>query len=296
MIADWLAAARRELPLGRDESARFVPWVVALLVYVAGLGGVGLLVVAHTLRASGHALATAATLEVPADASNARLATVVALLRQTPGIQSVRLLEPAETARLLEPWFGPAVPLDQLPVPRLIDLRIDPDGKVDLATLRQQLASVAPNSRLDDHLLWPPGMPAAAHRVEGILAASIAMALLMIAASAAFAARAPLVSDRSVPGLLHALGARDADIARGFALRSLWQGLLGGVIGALAALFTIIALRSAGSIVQLPAPVDMDGVSDWRVWAILGGVAPAAGLIAMASAWAAVLHRLHLMP
>jgi cell division transport system permease protein len=296
MIADRLVAARRDLPLGRDQSARFLPWVVALLVYVTGLGGVGLFVLDHTLRASEQALATTATLQLPADASSARLATVLALLRQTPGIRSVRLLEPAETARLLEPWLGPAVPLDELPVPRLIDLRIDPKGGTDIAALRQQLAAVAPNSRLDDHLPWPPGMHAAVRRIEGILAASITVALLLIAVSAVFPVRTALMADRSVTQLLHVLGATDADIARGFAIRSLRLGLVGGVIGAVAALFTILALRGAGSIVQLPAPGEVNGVEDWRIWAVLSGAVPAAGLIAMTSAWAAVRRRLHLMP
>ncbi|MGC2413221.1 MAG: hypothetical protein WA459_11070 [Stellaceae bacterium] len=296
MTADRLAAARRGLPLGRDQSARFLPWIIALLVYVAGMGGVGLLVLDHTLRAAEQTLATTATLQIPADASDARLATVLALLRQTPGIQSVHLLEPAETARLLEPWLGPAVPLDELPVPRLIDLRIDPNGGADIAALRLQLASVAPNSRLDDHLPWPRGMHAAARRIEGILAASITVALLLIAVSAVFAVRTTLMADRSVAQLLHLLGAADAVIARLFATRSLRLGLLGGVIGAVAALFTILALRGAGSMVQLPAPGDLRGADDWRVFAILGGVVPAAGLIAMASAWVAVRRRFALMP
>jgi cell division transport system permease protein len=296
MIGYRRGVAQRALPTGPDQSGRFLPWVFALLVYVAGLGGVGLIVLDDTLRASEHALATTLTLQVPADSSNARLETVLALLRQTPGIVSVHLLEPAETARLLEPWFGPSVPLDELPVPRLIDLRTDPDGRADLGSLRRQLASVVPDARLDDHRPWPRGMRAAARRIEGILAACITVALLLIAVSAVFAVRTALMGDRSVVELLHMLGAADSDIARGFAIRSLRLGLLGGVIGAVAALLTIVALSGAGSIVQLPAPIAANGVADWRVWAALTGAALAAGLIAMASARVAVLRRLAGMP
>ncbi len=268
---------------------------MALLVYLAGLSAVGLIVLDDTLLASEHALATTMTLQVPAEASNARLETVLALLRQTRGIGSVHLLEPAETARLLEPWLGP-VPLDELPVPRLVDLRIDPTGGIDLAALRQQLASVVPDARLDDHRRWPQGMHAAMRRIESLLAASITVASLLIAASAMFAVRAALIVDRSAIKLLHVLGAADSDIARGCAVRSLRLGLLAGVIGAVAALFTILALGGADSIVQLPPPIASYGLGDWRVWGILTGVVPVAGLIAMASAWAAVLRRLAGMP
>ncbi len=301
MIAYWFTNARRELPLGPDQSGRLLPWVFALLVYVAGLGGAGLIVLDDSLLASEQALATTLTLQVPAEASNARIETVLALLRQTPGIVSVHLLEPAETARLLEPWLGPSVPLDELPVPRLIDLRIDPKGRTDVAALRQQLAGLVPDARLDDHLPWPQGMHAAARRIEGILAASVAMALLLVAASTVVAVRTVLMAHRSVSELLHVLGAADSDIARGLAIRSLRLGLLGGVIGAVAVLLTILALSGTASVVQLPAPIAVNGaaangIADWRVWAVLIGAVPAAGLIAMASAWVAVLRRLAGMP
>ena len=64
--------------------------------------------------------------------------TVLALLRQTPGFASVRSLEPAETARLLEPWLGASAKIDELPVPRLVDLQLGRDGTPDIAALRRQ--------------------------------------------------------------------------------------------------------------------------------------------------------------
>jgi cell division transport system permease protein len=296
MIGYRFPGARRGLLLGPDKGARFLPWVLALMVYVAGLGGAGLIVANDTLHDSGQALATTLTLQVPAETSKARIETVLALLRQTAGITSVHLLEPAETARLLEPWLGPAVPIDELPAPRLIDLRSDPGGGPDLAALRIQLATVVPEARLDDQPPWPKGMRGAAHRIEGILAAGIVVAVLLVAASAAFAVRAAFSADRSTAELLHVLGAADSAIARPLAIRALWLGLLGGVIGAVAVLLTIVVIGDAGSLLQLRTPSTAGGIADWRVWVVLIGAALAAGLIAMASTWAAIMRRLALMP
>jgi cell division transport system permease protein len=296
MIGFRFGGARRDLPLGHDEAARFLPWVVALMVYVAGLGGIGLIALDGSVRGAERSLATSLTLQVPADTSKARMETVLALLRQTKGIQSANLLDPKEIARLLEPWLGPNVPLDELPAPRLIDLPIDPAGPPDLATLRHQLASVAPEARLDDHRPWLAGQRAAAHRVEGVLALVIALALVLIALSTVFAVRAALRAERSVVELVHLLGAAEAAIARRFTTRSLALGLAGGIIGAAAALLTLAALGGTGSVVQLAAPPNAAGIADWRVWGGLTGVVLAAGLIAMASARLTVRRWLAAMP
>src|SRR5437588_8554559 len=90
------------------------------------------------------------TLQLPADTSAARTEMALAVLRQTPGIAAARLIDPAETKRLLEPWLGPSVPLDQLPLPRLVDLQIARDAAIDFAALRQKLTSVAPGAQLEE--------------------------------------------------------------------------------------------------------------------------------------------------
>jgi cell division transport system permease protein len=306
MIGKVFAIARRvgwaphDLPLRRDPAWRFLPWVMALMVYVAALSGIGLILLHATLRAAERSLAATLTLQVPAEASNARLETILALLKQTKGVESVHALEPAETARLLEPWLGPTVSLDELPVPRLIDLRVDPGAPPDLPALRRQLASVLPEARLDDHRPGLDGMRAAARWSEIVLAVAIAAALLLIAASAVFAARTGLLVQRSAVEVLHLFGAADADIAARFATRYLGLGLLGGAVGGVAAVLTILALGGVGPLVQLAAPLSATeaggSIADWQSWAVLGVAILAAGLIAMASARLTVLRWLARLP
>ena len=92
MIGFRFAGALRELPLGPDRSARFLPWVFALAVCLAGLGGAGLAALDGKVRDADQLLAATLTLQVPAGASDARLETVLALVRQTTGIAAVHLL------------------------------------------------------------------------------------------------------------------------------------------------------------------------------------------------------------
>ena len=78
MIGYRIGFRSRALPLGPDQSARFLPWLFAFLIYVAGLAGLGLVVFQGSLRASEDALATTMTLQVPVDVTEARLETVLA--------------------------------------------------------------------------------------------------------------------------------------------------------------------------------------------------------------------------
>ena len=288
--------ARRDLTVGEDRAVSFLPWVVALMVYLAGLAGTGLVVLGDSVAGAERSLAGTETLQIPPDVSKARLETILAVLRQTRGVISVRLLEPKETARLLQPWFGASVTLDELPVPRLIDVRVDPDGAPDFAGLRQHLASVAPQLRLDDHRTWLTGMRAAARRIERMLAALLAAVLVLIALSAMFTARMFVAAHRPALEVLVLLGAADRDIVRPLTMRSLRLALLGAGVGSAAGLITIVALGEAGAVIELAAPVARAGPLDWRLWGVPAAIVPVAGLIAMASARATMLRRLADMP
>ncbi len=200
----------------------------------------------------------------------------------------MHLLTPAETAHLLEPWLGPSVPFADLPMPRLVDLRTDPAKTIDLATLRKHLASVVPGARLDEHRAWLQGLHAAALRLDLILAAGLAVALALVATSAAATTRSALIAHHSLIDLVLLLGAADSAIASPFAVRALRLGLLGGVIGSAVLALTIAALGNVAGIVEPAVPIAGTGVADWRLWAILIGLVVAAGLIATASSWLTV--------
>jgi cell division transport system permease protein len=49
---------------------------------------------------------------------------VSALARATQGIDDIKVYSKAESEKLLEPWLGTSLDITELPVPRLIELRI----------------------------------------------------------------------------------------------------------------------------------------------------------------------------
>jgi cell division transport system permease protein len=294
MTGSRTASAALPLRRGGAGGALLLFWAFSLMVYVAGLGGVGLLVISHSEAAWRRTFATTMTLEVPADTSPARLATVLALLKQTRGVTVVRLLTTPEEARLLVPWLGPGAQLDGLPLPRLIDLRSDAPGSIDLAGLRAKLASLVPDAQLDDHAQWLGDLQRAARRLQLVVVAGIAAALLAIAPTAIFAAGGAFAADEAVLRLAYRLGATDHVMLRPFVLAAYRLGLSGGALGGLAVIATLAALDRTPLLQH--SLVAMIGPADWRPWAIVAAIALSAGLIAAAAARASIARRLAIWP
>jgi cell division transport system permease protein len=298
MIASLLLPRqfRLDLPLRRDASGRFLPWIIALMVYLAAVGGVALIWLGDTLNQWNASLTSELTLQFPADASTARIDTALGALRQTKGVVWAYLLAPDETAKLLEPWIGNTIPINSLPLPRLVDVRVDPHVAIDYPTLRQQLDSIIPGSQLDNNRTWLAGVREFALRVEGVITAGVIVVTALIVAIVIFTARIGLAIHRSVIELLHLLGAQDAYIARQFQVHALDLGLRGGVIGGIAAAATVVVLGPAGHIFALPMPIGTYGIFDWRLWVLLIATCLAAGAVAMITARITVLRQLARMP
>ena len=236
-----------DLPLGEDGSGRYIPWIVALMVYLAALAIAGGLVTARTVDLWGAGIENTMTVEiVPAldsDAeTDARVRSALELLRTTAGVQSATPIPPSAVADLLSPWLGGGDLPPDLPVPRLIDVRLEPGTRLDVAALAAQIEALVPGAYLDDHRLWRERLAALGRSV--IAAAVLVVALVGIAASATvvFATQAGLAIHREVIKLLHLIGARESYIARQFQRHFLALAFKGGVIGTAFGAVTLLAL------------------------------------------------------
>jgi cell division transport system permease protein len=169
-------------------------------------------------------------LSAPEDQIDLQTTAVLEVLTTTPGIASARALTDDEQRALLEPWFGPDLPVDALPLPRLIELTEDGAG-YDGEGLRQRLAAEAPGAVLDDHSRWrrPLAVAAARLRLLGLL--SIGLIAAATAAMITLAANAALAANAQVIRVLRLVGARDAYIARAFVRRFTLRALSGAAIG-----------------------------------------------------------------
>ncbi len=232
---------RNETPMipKNSISGRALVAVVAIMTFLASLTTGAVMLVRASASEWQSDVAREVTIQVrpaPGRDLDAATATAAGIARAFPGIAEVRPYSKEESARLLEPWLGTGLTLDELPVPRLIVAKLAPDAAPDLAQLRKIVGEQVPGASLDDHRGWIDRMGTMAATA---VAAGIGILVLMFAAtmlSVAFATRGAMAANRPVIEVLHFVGAKDGYIAGLFQRHFLLLGLKGGVLGGGAAL------------------------------------------------------------
>lgn len=254
-IAEQAARQTPEAPLPKMESS-IVPHqsigglalvaVVAIMTFLASLT-IGAVMLVRTNAADWQAeVLREVTIQIrPAEGRNLDAAVNEAsnIVRGFEGVSGVRPYSQAESASLLEPWLGKGLVLDELPVPRVIVVKLASGAEIDVAALRKALADKVPGATVDDHRGWIDRMRAMADFVVvgGIIVLGLVIAVTILCVN--FATRAAMAANRPVIEVLHFVGAQDRFIAGQFQRHFLWLGLKGGAIGGGAAivLFALIA-------------------------------------------------------
>ena len=288
-----------DLPLGEDGSGRFVPWIVAVMVYLARLSVAAGMAVNRSVDKWNIGLEGTVTVEIAASnaaAENAgeRMARALSLLRETAGVRSAIPIPDDEIARLLEPWLGQGdVPLT-LPIPQLIDVRLEAGTKLDLDALGTLLANAVPGARLDDHQYWTERLSDFGRSVQITSAFIVALVALAGVGTVVFATRAGLAIHREVIELMHLVGSRDSYIAGQFQAHAMSLSLRGGVVGLALGAATLGVLRG------IAAPIEGSLLPTVNItagaWAVLAALPLLAGLIATITARVTVVRALREMP
>src|SRR6201747_98659 len=174
---------------------------------------------------------------------------VAEVLRTQTGIVEVRPFTKGESAKLLEPWLGSGLSLDDLPVPRVIVARIAPGAVLDLAGLRSRVAQAAPSASVDDHRAWIERMRSMTGAIVFAGIGILALVIIATIISVSFATRGAMAANRPIVEVLHFVGAGDRYIANRFLRHFLRLGLEGGLIGGVAAMLLFGVFVSTGGVV-----------------------------------------------
>lgn len=237
----WLTdadGADRVVPRGLHAglSVGFLSGVMAFLAVLAVALALAAGRLAHTWESE---IADTATLQILAgdDGIEEQARAALNVLRTTPGIVSVRMVELAEQEKLLEPWLGPDIPVESLPLPLLIEVQTDRDA-LNLPSLKLRLAAEAPGAVYDDHAAWRQPLVITAKRLRIFALACLGLMAVALAVVLGLAATAATAANGRAIQTLRLVGARDDFIVRAFTRRF----TLGAAAGALTGTALAVAL------------------------------------------------------
>ena len=268
-----------EIAISRGGSASYLGWVVGAMVYVAVLAAAGALFAQSVSERWALSLSGVITVQVP-DAERlvdpvgatspddggevSRLAATLEILKITPGIGHLTILDRDKARALLAPWLGADL-VGQIKPPVLVDLRLMDENAVDITALRDRLSRRVPGVVIDDHGAWLTRVAAVTRAIERGGWLIVLLVGGVAAISVIFAVLSGLSVNREVVELLHLMGARDGYVAKRFQGYVLMAALPASAIAGCLAVATIVAI---GAISQPEA----EGVEAMLRFGRIGGL------------------------
>ena len=300
MVKQEISSRKQEVPLQDDSSNVFLQVMVCIAVFLFGVSLAGVLSVNTMLNAWNESILGALTVQImPVVESNkeAGLAETlqqqskaVEVLSQWPGVESAKPLSDKDLRHLIQPWLGDGVEVSDLPIPRLIDVKIKKGMQINFAKLDEKLAEEAPLASIDNHKIWLDKLIKFADSLR-LLALVILILVVVVTSGAIFyCTQTSLGLHRYVIEILHLMGAKDTYVAQQYARKTAFLGFVGGVYGLILAIPTIFIISNLAK--QIEGGIITETSLSLMNWAGIFSLPCFSALIAMITAYYTVKHTL----
>ena len=239
-------APRRSAPIvpPHNVAGSALILVIAIMTFLSCLTLGAVTLVRDTAATWQTQIAREATIQIkPADGLDmeAALAAAQRVAASFSGVRQATIVGRDATVRLLEPWLGAGFDLDELPVPRLVIVTLDPANPPDFAAMRAALAGDVPQAVLDDHRTWVDRLVAMANTTVTIGVSALALMLAATVLAIVFATRGAMAGNGHIIEVLHFVGAESRFIAGEFRRHFLLTGMKGAAAGGFAAAAFFVA-------------------------------------------------------
>ncbi len=215
-----------------------LPWVIGVMLFLCTLSLTGALAIGKGLANWSDSLTSNFSVQIVVKDPSERArqtASVIKLLKATPGISNANVLAEAEILALLSPWLGDMPIGSDLPIPTLIEVKLADGAPIDLAALGERLHATASGAQIDDHQAWMTQVLDLAGVMQMLLMGVVFMVVLSTVAIVIFGCRAGLATHHESIEIMHLMGAEDKTISKAFDQRYLAHGLKGGLFGVILA-------------------------------------------------------------
>ena len=278
-----MIARKKELPLQDDSSNLFLQIMISIAVFLFGVTLAGVLSINSMLAAWNESILGSLTVQImPINDVNQEQAAAETL-KSKPEVEKVTPLNNAQLQKLIQPWLGDGVAVSDLPIPRLIDVKLKPGAEVDFLRWSEELAETAPQASLDNHKLWLNKLIKFADGLKVLALAVLTLVVLITSGAIFYCTQTSLGLHKYIIEILHLMGAKDTYVAQQYAKRTAWLGFLGGLYGLVLAIPTIFVIANLAR--QIEGGIISDARLNSADWTAILSLPLFSMLIAMSTAY-----------
>lgn len=289
-----LIAPRLDIPFARDDANKYLPYFIALMIFLAAFFVAGGITVGSLLQDKRQDFSDWLTIQIPAKMETERWDNFNRVLVENENIEEFQQLSNEKITTLLSPWFGQNDSVfENLSIPYVIEVKIKDLKNFDYAGFKKTLKKDYPEITIDGHEQWIDHYLKFIHILQygayliGLLVV-IATTVIII-----FTSKTALKLHQNAITLLHSVGAEDDYIARQFQFNAFLLGMRGGVVGvAIAAtlFFAVgISINEINTALLPEFPITLIHLAVWF------SLPPLTGLLALLVARKTVLAMLRKM-
>lgn len=238
------ANARAALPIDEGYSKTFLRVIVAVSVFLFTITLAGVLGINTMFENSKKQVVSNFTVQVlplpEYEESRKDLLGVVGFLEKYPDVKEVTVLSDNELRALLEPWLGNNVDIELLPIPKLLDVKINNAGNFDFKELAVRLSEISPQASINDHNLWLARLLRFINSLKMLAVTVLIMVAAAVMAAIIYAVKTGLNVHREIISILHIMGATDEYIAMNYVKQISQMTMMAGIIGTVLAVPAIM--------------------------------------------------------
>lgn len=289
---------KKALPF-HDKSTLFLSWISMLMVFIASLALFGSISLTNIIQTWNRAVSGSLTIQIPSyDISGVSrkeemqqdIEKTMALLNSWQGVTEASVLSDTQMSALMEPWLGVMDKIEEMPLPKLIDVQLQQNFSFDFDGFKQTLNEQVPLAMVDSHRLWLAHLIETAHGIQNMIAFILILLILTTSFTVIYTTLSSLALQGSVLKLLHMMGARDFSIAFQYACRNLMKSFIGGCVGFFLSLPIVWIVTSLVN--PLRDPLFSAGSFTPTQWAIVLSVPVLAALLSFFTALFTVIKTL----
>ncbi len=243
-----------EIPLKEEKSNLFLEVSTAVSVFLFSIVLAAYFMMTSMVSSWNKSIIDGLTVQImpssealTADEELLRLNKVISFFDERDGVEKVRVISNEQIKHIMSPWLGENANIENLPIPKLLDVKLKNGKTFDYQKVSSELKEVASYASIDNHGIWLQKLMKSAAALKMLSLFVLAVVLSALAFSLFYAVQTSLRVHQNIIEILHIMGATDNYVAKQYAKRGLWTGFISSVIGTILGFGVLIMISHLSS-------------------------------------------------